>query len=292
MVSAARMALSRVDKLLAAYVVFVTFVIVARGGVGEATAWLLGAHALFGCLLLLFTRLAPSARIGSVVHDLYPLLLLLAFYTEIGFFSASAGADAVLRRDLVVQGWEQAIFGMQVSYEWIRRAPSVFWSGILHLAYALYFPIVAAGPILLVARGERDRAHRVLLSIMLAYVTCYVVFILWPVGGPNYAFAHPTGAVRDVWSARMVYGMLGPGSAFGAAFPSSHVAATVAAVGTLWRERRRLALVLLLPAVLLVVGTVYCQMHYAIDAVTGMAVGVAAVAVPSLRFLRRTRPLP
>jgi len=286
------MALSRVDKLLAAYVVFVTFVIVARGGVGAATVWLLGAHALFGCLLVLFTRLAPSARIGSVVHDLYPLLLLLAFYTEIGFFSASIGADAVLRRDLVVQGWEQAIFGMQVSYEWIRRAPSVLWSGIFHLAYALYFPIVAAGPILLVARGERDRAGRVLLATMAAYVACFVVFILWPVGGPNYAFEHPIGTVREVWSARLVYGMLGPGSAFGAAFPSSHVAATAAAVGTLWREWRRLALVLLVPGVLLVVGTVYCQMHYAVDAAAGMAVGAAAIAVPALRFPRRAQPRP
>jgi len=292
MVSAARMALSRVDKLLAAYVAFATLVIVTRGGVGEATAWLLAAHALFGCLLFLFTRLAPSARVGSVLHDLYPLILLLAFYTEIGFLSASEGADTVLRRDLVVQGWEQALFGMQVSYEWIRRAPSVFWSGVLHLAYTLYFPIVAAGPILLVTRGQHDRARRVLFSTMVAYVVCYVVFLLWPVGGPNYAFEHPTGAVRDVWSARMVYGMLGPGSAFGAAFPSSHVAATVAAVATLWREWRTLALALLVPAVLLVIGTVYCQMHYAVDALAGLAVGVAAVVAASFSLPRRTRPLP
>jgi membrane-associated phospholipid phosphatase len=272
-------ALNPVDKLLAAYLGFVTLVIVVRGGAGTATVWLITAHVLFFLLLYLLTRLAPRDTIGVVLHDLYPLFLLMALYTEIGLLGYSLGTGSILERDAIVQGWEESIFGMQVSYEWIRRAPSVFWSGVLHLAYAFYIPLVLAGPIVLEARGEREKARRVLFTAVVAYVTCWIVFVLWPVAGPNYVFPHPTGPVRDVWSARLVYSMLHAGSAVGAAFPSSHVAATVAVVGALWSQWRVMGLALVLPATLLVIATVYCQMHYGIDAVAGLVVAGGAIAV-------------
>ncbi len=41
------------------------------------------------------------------------------------------------------------------------------------------------------------------------------------------------------------------------------------------RGSRRLGLLLILPTILLTVGVVYCQMHYAVDAVAGLAVGCA-----------------
>ena len=278
MVPPAGTAVNPVDKLFAAYLAFVTLVIVVRGGAGEATIWLITAHLLFGVLLYLFTRLTPQDTVGAILHDLYPLFLLMALYTEVGLLGLALGHTSILEHDTIVQGWEESIFGMQVSYEWIRRAPSVFWSGVLHLAYALYIPLVLLGPILLEARGEREKARRVLLTTVLAYVACWTVFVVWPVAGPNYAFEQPSGPVRDVWSARFVYSMLHAGSAVGAAFPSSHVAATVVAVGALWSQWRPMGVALILPAALLVVGTVYCQMHYAVDAVAGLAVaGVALV---------------
>ena len=279
MVSSERVALNPVDRLLGLYLTFLTLVIVARGGVGGATGWLLAAHALFGILLILFTRLQPSARAGRVLHDLYPLILVIGLYAEIGILNATVDPSSILAADHRLQGWEEALFGTQLSYEWIRRAPSVFWSTTLHLAYMGYFPIVAIGPLLLAVRGQREQVRWVLLVTMVAYVMCYTVFALWPVGGPNYAFPHPTGPVRDVWSARATYGVLAQGSSFGAAFPSSHVAAAVAAVAALWRFWRPLALLLVIPATLLVIATVYCQMHYAVDVVAGLAVAVAALAI-------------
>ncbi len=267
-----------VDKLIAGYVVFVTAVIVLRGGLATpANWWLLGMHGLIGLLLYLFTRLGPDARAGRFLHDVYPLILLVPLYGEIGVLSVQLGVDSTFARDAIVQRWEATLFGGQVSHDWIRRAPSVFWSGLLHLAYFAYYPIVTLGPILLIVRGRRSAARRVLLATMLAFVMCYVIFVLFPVAGPNYAFPHPTGAVRDVWSARLVYAVLAGGSSFGAAFPSSHVAATLASVGALAREWRGLAAGFALPALLLTLGTVYCQMHYAVDALSGVAVGALSV---------------
>lgn len=255
-------------------------VIVARGGAGFATAWLLGAHALFALLLLLFHRLDAGARVGGVLYDLYPLLLVLGLYSELGVLAAGSGAG-VFPHDAVVQRWEAAVFGQQISYTWIRNSPSVFWSFVLHLAYLSYYPILAVGPVLLLARRRRDAVRRVVFAVMAAFVACYVVFLLFPVAGPNYVFPEPTGAVRQVWSARIVYATLGSASAIGTAFPSSHVAATVAVVLTLWREWRVLAALLVVPAALLIVGTVYCQMHYGVDVLAGLAVGLAVSWVSS-----------
>jgi membrane-associated phospholipid phosphatase len=277
MVQGARLAVRPVDKLIAAYLAFVTALLVVRGGLDEPVTWLLlSMHALVALLMYLFTRLRPDDRIGQVVHDLYPLLLLPVLYSELGLMNLRLEITNTFARDELVQRWEAAVFGGQISYEWIRSSPSVFWSGLLHLAYLWYYPIVLVGPIVLLARGQAERARRVLLATMMAFIACYVVFALFPVSGPNYAFANPSGDVREVWSARLVYSLLAQGSAFGTAFPSSHVAATVAATLALWHQWRRLALVVLAPTLLLIVATVYCQMHYGVDVAAGIVVGVVA----------------
>jgi membrane-associated phospholipid phosphatase len=154
----------------------------------------------------------------------------------------------------------------------------VFWSGLLHLAYFAYYVVVVLAPLLLAFRGRRDGARRVMYSTMVAFVICYVWFVLYPVAGPNYAFPHPTGRVREVWSARLVYQALAQGSSMGAAFPSSHVGATVAASLATLGEWRALGWICVVFSGFLAVGTVYCQMHYAVDALAGAGLAGLVVA--------------
>lgn len=291
------MALRPVDKLIAGYLAVLTIVILVRDPLGNpANAWMLVLHALVGGLLILFSRLRPDDAIGRVIHDLYPLVLLLPLYAEIGLLNDQLDAGTVLANDAVVQRWEEMIFHSQISFTWLRQYPSVFWSAVLHVAYFAYYPIVLLGPVLLVIRGRRRDARAVIFTVMVAFVVCYLAFVFYPVAGPYYAFDRPTGPVREVWSARVVYGLLAGGSSFGAAFPSSHVAATVAAVLALWRVWRPLAAWFAVPCLLLIVGTVYCQMHYGVDAGTGIAVGMVAVVVgvrgqgPGIRTATRPDP--
>ena len=266
-----------VDRLVASYIAFTTILILVRWEFSQPESiCLLLMHVLVGALIYLCTKVSEADGVGAWLRDIYPLLLLPTLYTELGILTMQQELSETFARDAVVQGWDAALFGSQVSYEWIRNSPSVFWSGVLHLAYTSYYPIVLAGPVLLLLKKKAPSARNVLFTTMLAFFICYVVFALYPVAGPNYAFEHPTGPVRDVWSAKVVYGLLGTGSSFGTAFPSSHVAATVAANIAIWREWRSLALGLILPTVLLTVGTVYCQMHYGVDAAVGVGVGISA----------------
>lgn len=274
------MAVTKTDRLLLGYAFFVSAVIVSRGwALRPDPAWILVMNALLALMVWLFSRVDEKHRLGRLLHDLYPLIVLLPLYGSIGILTAEIGLERVLANDRVIQSWEAALFGGQPSYDWIRGAPSVFWSQILHLAYFSYYFIVLLGPVILWVRGLRPQARDVLFRCMLAFVICYAIFILYPVAGPYYAFPQPEGPVREVWSAKLVYWLLESGSSLGAAFPSSHVAATVAVTLSVWPHERGLGLVFAPLALLLTIGTVYCQMHYAVDAIAGLLLGVGAWAI-------------
>jgi membrane-associated phospholipid phosphatase len=135
--------------------------------------------------------------------------------------------------------------------------------------------IIAVPTVLLFRSGDRAALQRFVLTVMITFVVCYLCFIFFPVAGPYYMFPRPTGEFVDNPMARLVYATLAAGSSYGAAFPSSHVAASVAATLAAGRASPRLGLWLAVPTVLLTIGVVYCQMHYAVDALAGLVVGAA-----------------
>jgi membrane-associated phospholipid phosphatase len=282
-------ALTPTDFLLAAYLAVLSLVLIARGPMADGAPWVLLAHGLFGVMLIGFSRLPPRAPVGRALHVFYPLILLAGLYTAIGLVNDGRGIGAILANDAHVQRWEAALFGGQPAFDWIRRAPSTFWSGLLHLSYLTYYPLVLLPAPILAARGRWDAAREVIFATMLAFVACYLVFVLFPVAGPNYAFPHPTGPVREVWPARLVYRLLAGGSSVGAAFPSSHVAATLAATIAAWRAWPAMGRTMLAPFLLLTVAVVYCQMHYAVDALAGLVVGIAVSGVAAQVWRKSVR---
>lgn len=281
------MALTRryrpVDLLLASYGALVAVVALARGYPG--TGWIALAHGLIIVLVWLVTRpgLGP---LGRTLRELYPLLLLVGLYSALDVLSAGG---AVGTRDGLVQGWELTIFGEQISRTWWQRMPSRWLSTLLHAAYFAYYIILVAPALWFAYRRDLRSLRRFVFVVMTTFVICYLFFIFFPVAGPYYEFARPPAWFTDNWAARLVYSTLESGSSYGAAFPSSHVAATVAAMGAAARGSRRLGLVLAVPTFLLTIGVVYCQMHYAVDALAGLGLG-AVITVAGLRLEADTVP--
>jgi membrane-associated phospholipid phosphatase len=265
-----RTPLQPVDRLLLGYLAIVSVVALRRAPAQPECRWLLGAHALFLVLLALVTR-SRLGRLGRMLREIYPLLLLVGLYGELDVLNGIG----VTVHDAAVQRWELALFGSQVSQVWWQAAPSRFWSTVLHGAYFSYYLVVTLPALYFVARGDLRAVREFVLAVMATFVTCYLVFLFFPVAGPYYVFPAPPAWFTDNLPARLVYRILANGSSYGAAFPSSHVAATVAAALVARRHSPRLGLLLLVPTALLTVGVVYCQMHYAVDAVAGLLVGVA-----------------
>jgi membrane-associated phospholipid phosphatase len=114
--------------------------------------------------------------------------------------------------------------------------------------------------------------------VMVTFYLCYVFFLLFPVAGPRYAFPLPHNAATETWPAHTTQWLLDQGDSWGAAFPSSHVAAAVVAAICALRYWRPLGLALAPLTVGLVFAVVYGQFHYAVDAVAGLLVAFAVLA--------------
>ena len=260
-----------VDVLLLGYLTVVSVVAALRVQGNPACWWLLLAHALFVLLLYLLTRpgLGP---VGKTIREIYPLILLPALYSELDILNAGT----VPVHDALVQRWELLLFGGQISREWWRAAHSGWLSPLFHAAYLSYYLIISAPALYFAGRGDLPAVRRFILVVIATFVICYLVFIFFPVAGPYYEFPRPDHWFTDNLPARLTYEALATGSSYGAAFPSSHVAAAVAATLAAARSSRRLGLLLFVPTLLLTVGVVYCQMHYGVDALAGLGVGVVA----------------
>ena len=270
--------LEPVDVVLLGYLTVVTAVAIHRAPGQPGCWWVAGANLLAVGLVGLVTR-PGLGRAGRTFRRIYPLLLLPVLYGELDVLNRAG----VAVHDATVQRWELALFGSQVSREWWQAAPSELWSTVLHGAYFSYYFIVSVPAFWFLARGDVVGVRRFVLAVMTTFVVCYLVFVFYPVAGPYYTFPRPAAWFLDNPAARLVYQTLARGSSYGAAFPSSHVAATVAAAITAAQGSRRLGLILTAPTVLLTVGVVYCQMHYAVDALAGLLVG-AVVAVGAGRL--------
>lgn len=266
------------------YVAISSAIALARLSTVPGVGWVLVANALAILVVVLLHR-PGLGRLGRGLAEVYPLILVILFY---GALDILTGHGAISTHEKAVQHWEELLFGGQLSREWWQRYPSRFWSTLLHAVYASYYLIVAAGPILFLARGETKHLRRSVLAVSATYGICFVIFLLYPVAGPNYEFPKPSAEFLDNPAAWLVYALLQRGSSYGAAFPSSHVAAALVAAFAAWMGSRRLGLILAVPSLMLIVAVVYCQMHYAVDSVA--AVLLAAVVIGGTLLLERRQP--
>lgn len=260
-----------VDLLLFGFLALASIVALVRLPTRPQALWALVAYAGIATLILLVTWRPGLGIVGRAVREVYPLLLLIPLYSSLDLLN---GVGQVRVHDLAVRHWEELLFGAQVSRTWWQAQGSVFWSTVFHAAYFSYYIIIPLPLAWFSATGDLASLRRSVLIIFSTFLVCYAWFLLFPVAGPYYEFPRPEPWFTANPPARLVYATLATGSSYGAAFPSSHVAATVAAALSGWLGSRRLGIILTIPTILLTIGVVYAQMHYAVDAVAGVVVGV------------------
>ena len=271
------------DTLFLAWLAADTAVLLAHARDVEYWPLLLFANGLCALVVWLLQR-APREGVGRFVGGAYPLLLTAAFYPQLGIINTGAG----MVHDVLVQHWEQALFGSQVSMTWHHAMPSLLLSEILHFCYGSFYWVVIFAPVYLFTRARDESFQRGCFVMSLVLYSCYLAFALFPVAGPRYYFGVATGPEAQGLVARTVHSILEGGSAWGTAFPSSHVAAAWAAAFILWKDARRAALLLMPISLGVPFGTVYGQFHYGVDALAGAIVGVVlcALADPLRNALR------
>jgi membrane-associated phospholipid phosphatase len=270
-----RLRLAPIDVWTLAYSV-VASVMLARHWAQPlpARGLLVAAHVLVVATVLLAARLRQG-RADALVAEFYPMMFVAAAYKEVGILNATRGVS----HDLAVQSWDHAIFGGQPSFDWVRAWPWPWLSWVLVSAYLSYYFIVVGAPLGLWLSGRREGARRTILRIMATFYLCYTIFLLFPVAGPRYLFPLAVNAATAVAPAQFAQRLLDGAAAWGTAFPSSHVAVAAVASLSAFGAWRAFGGMLVAISALLALGTVYGQFHYATDAIAGLGVGIAVLAV-------------
>ena len=266
-----------IDRLTVGYfTVTGLWALFTGGGRGLMIA---GIHLLLCLAILILSRWEPERGFLSFIRVCYPMMLMPAMYAELSVLNRFVTTRYF---DDVVIGWDQVLFGGQPSMFLSEVLPWVPFSEVMHLGYMSYYLILPAPVIAGYLVSGRDGMQRSSFTVMASFYTCYMFFITFPVTGPRYEFERIGGAIADGTMYHIVHTALEGGSSKGTAFPSSHVAATVAATIAAGRHDVRWFWAMLVPGAILIVSTVYGRFHYAIDAVVGFVVGiVVAAAVPA-----------
>lgn len=258
-----------VDRLLAGYNAALALVWATLLGQSWAALPICGAHAVAVSLPWLLARARPRAStVVGVLREIYPLLWLLGFWSELGLIRPLLHADA---NDALIRAADVAVFGVHLHSIWMPAMPAAWLSELMHALYFAYYPLILLPPIMAgLARrsaAQRDMTFRLLVT----YVGCYVVYLAFPVDGPSHTMTRYAGDLTEGLLYGLVHGAVELGDSLGTAFPSSHVAGavTIAVLGWRWFGRG-VAMLLSAEAVGVLLSTVYTQNHYAIDAVAGL----------------------
>lgn len=278
-----------VDRLLAAFNLAMATVWLSGAHRWSYAPVLVAAHVLAAGLPLLLRRGPQLSGPVRLLRQLYPMLWLMAFWTEVDFTRRQLHDGA---GDALVLALEDSILGVHLHEVWMPRMHELWFSELLHFAYFAYYLVLTVPVLWLLWRGRQDDLMDTLFRLMATLGACFLCFALFPVDGPQHTSAVFQGPnSRGLFSRLVDVVAVEHGESLGAAFPSSHVAA---AVTMAWVARlhfpRPVFYLLTVEAVGVFLATFYTQQHYAIDAVAGvlLAVAIQGLLVPvSLAVARR-----
>jgi len=227
-----------------------------------------------GCAILLYLgRKDRGERIS--MGSWLPLLIVPILYAELAVLNQWGGTRFF---DTTVQGWEAFLFQGNPSATLAGYEPSWMVSEPLHFAYMCFYPLIYIPTARLHLQHRAEAFHRTITALVLGFLLCYVVFIIFPVQGPRYLGTGPVGVPEGPFRL-LALAVLEVGSSQGSAFPSSHVAVIVAQALMALRYQRWTGWAITLLSGGLAIGAVYGGFHYAVDIVAGVGVGVAAYAI-------------
>ena len=226
--------------------------------------------AVLGILSLHFVP-GPLSPLLQFARDWYALATILLFYWGVKLLTQMVFQG--MFDDWIVR-WENRLFKGQPSTYLSARFPSVALSEYLHLCYLSYYFIPVFLPTMLYFRGKGEAFFETLFAELFTFNLCLIWYIFFPVAGPRYISEKIDESLSSRPLCRLTHAILSRASTKGAAFPSSHSA--LAIVVLLCGARYDLvSFVILFPFCTgLVVGTVYGRLHYALDAVAGVLLGV------------------
>jgi membrane-associated phospholipid phosphatase len=292
--TACRSSLNPVDRFVAAYNLLLGALWLSVATLTSYAVWAAAAH-LAASLLPAVLKRVPRQALGPLrsLRELYPILLMPVFWTEIDLLFPLRHTGTF---DRPISLMDEGLFGIHLGAEWMPAMPQMWLSEVMHFSYFAYYAAVYLPPVIMGITGRMDAARDMVFRLTVAYLSCYLVYLFFPVDGPHFLLEHYDGELTGGLFYQLVDVTQRAGDSRGCTFPSSHVAGAVTAAVIAWRWLPRpLAILLSLEAAGVVCSTIYTQNHYAIDSVAGLTwtLTLQLLLVPVLlrRLDRRRRGL-
>ena len=267
------------DRLVVVYLILSAFYPVLKPEVFP-NPW---ANALqHGIMALGVWFLPPILRcskhfIPRILGEIYLPLCFPFFYAEMEYlgliyFSFESSIDPALIR------LEEAIFGCQPSLVWSEVWPWAWFHELMEFAYFTYYFLAIAFLVLVfraegIAKDQRwDAVRDFIRDLSATMLICYTMYTLFPAWGPKYFKAGYIDVGGWIFTDLMHY-IHENGALLGAAFPSSHVAASMIPWWYTWHYFPKHRWWMTTIFVLLCMATVYNRYHYVIDVFAGLMLG-------------------
>ncbi len=267
------------DRLVVVYLIISAFYPVLKPSVFPSPWTNALQHAILATAVWFIPPMLRCSRhfLPRLLGDIYLPLIFPLFYAEMEhlgliFFDFEQSVDPALIR------LEERIFGCQPSMEWSRIWPWAWFHELMEFAYFTYYFLAVAFLVLVfkakgIAEDERwDAVRDFIRDLSATMIICYTMYTLFPAWGPKYFRAGYVEVGGWIFTDLMHY-IHDNGALLGAAFPSSHVAASMIPWWHTWHHFPQHRWWMTAIFVLLCMSTVYNRYHYVVDVIAGLMLG-------------------
>ena len=217
-----------------------------------------------------------SAKFWHFWRHWYPHLFFLFCFEELGKLV-----------HLVTPGWQDA--KLIAADHWLTGVHPTVWleqfatparNDFMQFAYLTYFTyLLLLGGVLYCRRDWRGY-WSVMTYSAAGYAIGYAIAIFFPIESPWFSMAGSWhGSLQGGPFTTAINFIEHFGRVRGAAFPSEHVAGSVAALWGAWRHRRWLFWVMLPIVACMCVSTIWGRYHYVVDVFGGMVTGTLGYVI-------------
>ncbi len=266
------------DKVVAIYILITAFLLffIPDKSIGITGKLTVKIFILTGIVVLIAVDLRHGSRFTHFLHLFYPLLLLGYAYGETAllnhiFFSKNL--------DPFFINLDDRIFGFQPALEFSWSFPQKWFGELMNLGYfSYYFMTVGISLIIYLYNGQY--AEKAIFIIITSFFIYYLIFIIFPVVGPQFYFEPPLSDVPETgFFGNAVKAVQEAGEHPTGAFPSSHVGMALIFLWLGFKTSKTLFRILLPFVILILFATVYIKAHYAVDVIGGI------MSAPVILFL-------
>jgi len=228
---------------------------------------------------------SPGTRFWHFWRHWYPHLFFLFCFEELAYLVHLVNPSW---QDARLMAFDHSLFGVQPSL-WLEQFVTPLRNDLFQFAYLTYFVYLLVLGGILYYRREWQAYWSVMIYSAVAYAIGYVIASLFPIESPWFSMAGMwRGDLRGGPFTATINFIEHFGRVRGAAFPSEHVAGSVAALWGAWRHRRWLFWVMLPIVAAMCMSTIWGRYHYVADIFGGILTGTLGYLIGSLIMKNRS----